>query len=184
MANTLKSKNQNRRMVVSLDEVIENIKNFNFELATYEDGLASEKECYVMDNLAHYRAWYAIWDENEDKYLFAPSKYIGYHNMDSEYYFEKNKMMDGRKTEKVLSQWFEQLDESEEQFQLLNHELSIIFHNTGKTINSLFRINVIKRENENNDELLEKDLVELIYKVFLSLADENKKVIKQKIINK
>ena len=90
--------------------------------------------------------------------------------------------MDGRKTEKVLSEWFEMLDESEEDFDFLNRKLLAVFSTTGKTINALFRINVLKREEDN--ELLEKDLVELIYKVFLGLSDESKALIKQKISNK
>lgn len=90
--------------------------------------------------------------------------------------------MDGRKTEKVLSEWFEMLDESEEDFDSLNRKLLAVFSATGKTINALFRINVLKREEDN--ELLEKDLVDLIYKVFLGLSDESKALIKQKISNK
>lgn len=74
------------------------------------------------------------------------------------------------------------LDESEEDFDSLNRKLLAVFSATGKTINALFRINVLKREEDN--ELLEKDLVDLIYKVFLGLSDESKALIKQKISNK
>ena len=121
-------------------------------------------------------------DEKTGTYLFAPSKYIGYQDMTASKYVETYAYMDGRKTEKVLSEWFEMIDESEEDFDFLNRKLLAMFSATGKTINALFRINVLKREEDN--ELLEKDLVELIYKVFLGLSDESKALIKQKISNK
>lgn len=170
------------QLVTSLTEVIENIKKFSRELASYEDGDSDRYVDYVMENMSHYRAWYAYKDEKTGTYLFAPSKYIGYQDMTANKYVETYAYMDGRKTEKILSEWFEMLDESEEDFDFLNRKLLTVFSATGKTINALFRINVLKREEDN--ELLEKDLVDLIYKVFLGLSDESKAVIKQKISNK
>ncbi|BFL71015.1 hypothetical protein SKB0120_20770 [Moraxella osloensis] len=170
------------QLVTSLTEVIENIKKFSRELASYEDGDSDRYVDYVMENMSHYRAWYAYKDEKTGTYLFAPSKYIGYQDMTANKYVETYAYMDGRKTEKILSEWFEMLDESEEDFDFLNRKLLTVFSATGKTINALFRINVLKREEDN--ELLEKDLVDLIYKVFLGLSDESKALIKQKISNK
>ena len=170
------------QFVTSLTEVIENIKKFSRELASYEEGDGDRYVDYVMENMSHYRAWYAYKDEITGNYLFAPSKYIGYQNMSSSKYFETYAYMDGRKTEKILSEWFEMIDESEKDFDSLNRKLLAVFSATGKTINALFRINVLKREEDN--ELLEKDLVDLIYKVFLGLSDESKALIKQKISNK
>ena len=174
--------NDRPKLVNSLDEVIENIKNFSLELESYEEGDGDRYVDYVMENMSHYRAWYAYKDEKTATYLFAPSKYIGYQDMTASKYVETYAYMDGRKTEKVLSEWFEMLDESEEDFDFLNRKLLAVFSATGKTINALFRINVLKREEDN--ELLEKDLVDLIYKVFLGLSDESKALIKQKISNK
>lgn len=174
--------NDRPKLVNSLDEVIENIKNFSLELESYEEGDGDRYVDYVMENMSHYRAWYAYKDEKTGTYLFAPSKYIGYQDMTASKYVETYAYMDGRKTEKVLSEWFEMLDESEEDFDFLNRKLLAVFSATGKTINALFRINVLKREEDN--ELLEKDLVDLIYKVFLGLSDESKALIKQKISNK
>ena len=170
------------QLVTSLTEVIENIKKFSRELASYEDGDSDRYVDYVMENMSHYRAWYAYKDEKTGTYLFAPSKYIGYQDRTANKYVETYAYMDGRKTEKILSEWFEMLDESEEDFDFLNRKLLTVFSATGKTINALFRINVLKREEDN--ELLEKDLVDLIYKVFLGLSDESKALIKQKISNK
>ncbi len=174
--------NDRPKLVNSLDDVIENIKNFSLELESYEEGDGDLYVDYVMENMSHYRACYAYKDEKTGTYLFAPSKYIGYQDMTASKYVETYAYMDGRKTEKVLSEWFEMIDESEEDFDFLNRKLLAMFSATGKTINALFRINVLKREEDN--ELLEKDLVDLIYKVFLGLSDESKALIKQKISNK
>ena len=98
-------------------------------------------------------------------------------------YIDENKTYGLVRIEDSTANWFLfNKDESEEDFDSLNRKLLAVFSATGKTINALFRINVLKREEDN--ELLEKDLVDLIYKVFLGLSDESKALIKQKISNK
>ena len=48
--------NDRPKLVNSLDEVIENIKNFSLELESYEEGDGDRYVDYVMENMSHYRA--------------------------------------------------------------------------------------------------------------------------------
>lgn len=170
------------RLVMSNEEVIENIKKFNSEVALYAMGNQDSSITLLVENISHYRAWYAYWDKDENKYLFAPSKYIGYQNMDAKQYAELNRSyLDGRKTEIVLANWYQTLDESSDSYEDLRTKLSDYCWNHNKSLNALFRINVLKQENEK--DILEKDLVDLIYKVYLGLSSENKELVKRKIMN-
>ena len=170
------------RLVMNNEEVIENIKKFNSEVALYATGDQDSSITLLVENISHYRAWYAYWDKEENKYLFAPSKYIGYQNMDAKQYAELNRSyLDGRKTEIVLANWYQTLDESSDSYEDLRTKLSDYCWNHNKNLNALFRINILKQENEK--DILEKDLVDLIYKVYLGLSSENKELVKRKIMN-
>ena len=170
------------RLVTNNEEVIKNIKHFTHELGLYLNGDCDKSITLLVENISHYRAWYAYWDEEENKYLFAPSKYIGYQNMDAKQYAELNRSyLDGRKTEIVLANWYQTLDENDESYEELRLKLSDYCWDYSKSLNSLFRINVLKQEDDKG--ILEKDLVDLIYKVFLSLSNENKDIVRRKIVN-
>ena len=69
----------------------------------------------------------------------------------------------------------------EQKIEELRLKLSDYCWDYSKSLNSLFRINVLKQENEK--DILEKDLVDLIYKVYLGLSSENKELVKRKIMN-
>lgn len=171
------------RLVTNNEEVIRNIKHFNHELDLYVDGDCDKSITLLVENISHYRAWYAYWDEEENKYLFAPSKYIGYQNMDAKQYAELNRSyLDGRKTEIVLANWYQTLDENDDSYEELKSKLSdYCWGYNNKRLNSLFRINILKQEDDK--VILEKNLVDLIYKVYLGLSSENKELVRKKILN-
>lgn len=169
------------RLVTTNEEVIHNIKHFNHELDLYVDGDCDKSITLLVENISHYRAWYAYWDEEKNKYLFAPSKYIGYQNMDAKQYSELNRSyLDGRKTEIVLANWYQTLDENDDSYEELKSKLSDYCWDYNKSLNSLFRINIFKQEDDKF--ILEKDLVDLIYKVYLGLSSENKELVRRKIL--
>ncbi|MEC5425869.1 hypothetical protein QGM71_20655 [Virgibacillus sp. C22-A2] len=82
-------------LVTSLDEVVDNVKQFNQDL---QDGLD------VITQLSMFKHWYYI--PNID--MFGPSKYIGYKNMNTLKY-DRGKAKTGVDTEKVLKRWFKDL---------------------------------------------------------------------------
>ena len=64
-------------IVTSDEDVVENIINFNKEVLLYNQETQTSAIATLVDNISYYRAWYCLLDSNTNKYLFAPSKYIG-----------------------------------------------------------------------------------------------------------
>jgi predicted HNH restriction endonuclease len=83
------------QLVENLDEVKRNIIQFNNDV--------KENEQIRKRFLSHYKQWYYI----KELDMFAPSKFIGYKNMNADIYNNKSvNGADGRKTELALRNWF------------------------------------------------------------------------------
>lgn len=160
------------------EEVIDNIKRFCDEL---EGADKSENKALhtLIENIPRNRAWYFFYDESSKKYKFAPSKYIGYESINAEMYYKSRHLLDGRNTESVLSNWYEQISKGHPNYEELSTELKKFCSKYGKKPNSLFRINILI-ENKNKDSI-ENDVVELIWKIYLGLSNENKDLLKSKM---
>ncbi|MGG1400182.1 hypothetical protein ABE288_20520 [Bacillus salipaludis] len=86
-------------LVEDLNEVKQNIIQFNNDIKVNQE---LRKRFF-----SHFRQWYYI----KELDMFAPSKFIGYKNMNAQKYNNKDGTgADGRKTEAVLKQWFEKKD--------------------------------------------------------------------------
>ncbi len=86
----------------SYEDVVASVRQFNQDL----------KESRILQNrLSNFRAWYVIPELN----LVAPSKFIGYKDMNAQRYINEINELSGTETEPVLRKWFEVLkDESSE----------------------------------------------------------------------
>lgn len=124
-------------LVTKSEQAIANIKSFQTEL------LSNRKCNALVDTLSFFRAWYAIQDG--EKWIFAPSKFIGYVDLDAATYEENHKKTDGRVTEVVLRQWFQETSDGE-LADTLREELSELLSVFGKQPNSLARISVLRSE--------------------------------------
>jgi HNH endonuclease len=83
------------KLVESLEEVKKNIIQFNHDI--------EENEEMRKRFLSHYKQWYYI----KELDMFAPSKFIGYKDMNADKYNNKDGTgADGRKTELALRNWF------------------------------------------------------------------------------
>lgn len=87
-------------LVTSVNEVLENIIQFNKDL---------KQETDIISQLSQFRHWYYIPQLD----LFGPSKYIGYCKMNTEKY-NRGSNKTGVDTEKVLKQWFIKLNNPSE----------------------------------------------------------------------
>ncbi|MGE7662658.1 HNH endonuclease [Peribacillus sp. NPDC097197] len=86
-------------LVEDVTEVKDNIRQFNNDISS-DDELRRRF-------LSRYRQWYYIAELD----MFAPSKFIGYKNMNAYRYNNKDgNGADGRVTEAVLKQWFEKVE--------------------------------------------------------------------------
>ena len=103
-------------LVTGRDQAIANILRYRAELddARRGDGLRK-----LMSRV---HAWYAARPDGE-RWLFAPSKFVGYSENTAEAYFSDRNERDGRQTERVLQQWFYTVEPGTHRADALEREL-------------------------------------------------------------
>lgn len=77
-------------------QAIENIRRYQTEL----DGSSA-----LVERMRRARHWYAV--KSDGRWLFAPSKFVGYAENTARVYLERAKPRNGLYTEKRLKRWFE-----------------------------------------------------------------------------
>jgi uncharacterized protein (DUF433 family) len=86
--------------VTSPGEVVENIRRYQKAIAQNLD---------IRARVAMVQSWYAVKEKQSHTWIFAPSKFIGYRDAKADRYLaaaSKGGELDGRVTERVLSEWF------------------------------------------------------------------------------
>ena len=87
------------RLVGSPEQATENIVRYQTEIG---DALFGTE---LKRRMKRVNAWYAV-RSGDGSWLFAPSKYVGYSQNTAAAYLSESGERDGRKTERVLSDWF------------------------------------------------------------------------------
>ena len=118
------------QLVICVDEVFENIIQFNIDL---------EEESEIILQLSQFRHWYYVPELN----LFGPSKYIGYSKMNTKKY-NRGSNKTGVDTEKVLKKWFIILDNSSEKDIMLMNKLKDLLAQYNKKPRSNAVIHILK----------------------------------------
>lgn len=118
------------RLATTLDQVQNNLRSFDMD------------EPSLLGILAYVRRWYAV--ETQAGWVFGPSKFIGYADMDAKTYFAKHGQLDGRVTEKTLEAWFVELNSQDGLAAKLASDLRDLLARRGKSLNSKARIHVLK----------------------------------------
>jgi hypothetical protein len=127
-------------LVEELDEVKKNMVQFNNDI--------KENEELRRRFLSHFRQWYYIREID----MFAPSKFIGYKNMNANRYNNKDGAgADGRKTEVELRQWF-----VKKEVPSLHKELQERFGEYGK-IKESSELHILKSEESYFKHLHERE---------------------------
>ncbi len=141
-----------RLLAMGSDDVAESVRSFPAALR----GSAE-----LQDRLPNARAWYALQDNG--RWVFAPSKWAGYKGMTAEWYLNASRdMLDGRKTEKRLRQWFTPVAARSPQHAELQNALAAFLGEYGKEPNGVARISVITAPDSADDE---GDLVDLLVRI-------------------
>jgi hypothetical protein len=117
-------------LVVSLEDIVQNIKQFNRDLEDNTD---------IVTQLTQFIHWYYI--PNLD--AFGPSKYIGYKNMNTSKY-GRGQRKTGVDTEKILKEWFIKLPVESVKSQDLMNKLSGLLELHGKKVKSNAKMHVLK----------------------------------------
>lgn len=119
-------------VVSDRDGVLSNIGRFETEVA---------KSAELQKRLAYARAWYAYQDDQE-RWRFGPSKFIGYDEMTAARYLDTAEDRDGRRTEIQLQQWFTAVDPQSELGKQLSSALYAFLAGYGKAPSTKMRINI------------------------------------------
>jgi hypothetical protein len=95
----------------------------------------------LQKRLAYARAWYAYEDE-EGRWHFGPSKFVGYDGMTAARYIDTAEDRDGRRTEAQLQRWFTEVDPASQLGKELSAALFAFLAQYGKAPSTKMRINV------------------------------------------
>lgn len=121
------------KIVTSERQALANIRRFAREL---------DASPGLQGRLGFPRAWYA--DKGADgTWHFGPSKFIGYDGMTADEYLDDD-ARDGRRTEKQLAQWFEEVPEGTDLHETLSSDLFALLGRYGKVPSAKMRINVLE----------------------------------------
>ena len=131
------------------DTVIANIVSFNNLLNEYDPDENHAMET-IIGRLSNFQSWYAYWNEEENEYIYAPSKYIGYKDLTPILYKHLSEELDGKETEKVLSTMYAVIEEDDELYNELYNGLVELLDTYNKTPNARFRLNKVDNLTKSN----------------------------------
>ena len=123
-------------VVADLQQVAENIRR-------YQDDLAANAD--LVARMSRHPAWYAL-RRNNGRWLFGPSKFIGYAGITAQRYLGPYERSEGRETERVLNEWFRPVDPDSVLGRELDTQFREFFSRYGKIPHKLRRISVAKHE--------------------------------------
>ncbi len=116
-------------LVSSVDDVIANIRTYQVDL---------KRDEFLQARIAKTIWWYAAQDG--DAWIFAPSKFVGYVGMTAEVYRENyNADMDGRDTEKNMSDMFVEVGPGASAFTELEAALQAFAASFGRKVGRRFK---------------------------------------------
>ncbi len=123
-------------LVTNFDEVAENIRRYQHELPA---------NTALVSRMSRHPVWYAVRGRGR-RWLFGPSKFVGYAGISAKSYLASYNRKDGRETERVLAEWFETVPLESVLGRQLESGLRLFFADYRKVPNKLRRINVPKEE--------------------------------------
>jgi uncharacterized protein (DUF433 family) len=128
--------NGRQRVIISLEEAIANIETYSTSL-TGNPGLVAR--------MKQHPAWYAVRDK-AGRWMFGPSKFIGYRQADPKIYLSSYSRKDGKETEPALSAWFVQVDPESVLGRELRQEFVCFAEIHGKAPHRHWRVSVPQEE--------------------------------------
>jgi uncharacterized protein (DUF433 family) len=125
-------------------ELVTSAEHARKNVLAFEKELAGNRK--LADIMSYGRAWYA--GRSGKRWVFGPSKFVGYESNTAKRYLDTHDRRDGRLTERVLSQWFEEAAPDTALYRELHAALQEMFARYGKSPNKLLRLNVLKADLE------------------------------------
>lgn len=97
--------------------------------------------------MSYARAWHA-YRKPDGSWHVAPSKFVGYENNSADSYLRSHRQRDGRRTERALSQWFEEVTQGTAAYNDAAAAVQRLFARYGRTPNARFRVGVLRTESK------------------------------------
>lgn len=165
------------RLVSNFNQVRNNHAVYQQEMTSKDRGRIQP----LIDVIPYIQSWIAVRDRDSGKWLFAPSKFIGYTDMDAERYGRFHKAMDGRLTERVLDPWVRLLGADDGAHEEARDELFEFCAKFDKTPNGRCRISVLVDPDAEVVESRRSALVDLLVEVFKALPSDHQKEVAQRL---
>jgi hypothetical protein len=129
-------------------------------------------------------SWIAIRD-HQGKYMFAPSKFVGYHGMTAEIYGRNyDKEMDGRETEVAIKDMIRAMSKSDPGFHAARDQLFDFCAKFGKKPNGRCRISLLLDEDHKDEEKNPDIIVELLVEVYKMLPASQQRDVARRIASR
>lgn len=136
----------------------------------------------LIETINYIKSWIAVLDKETGKYIFAPSKFCGYANMDPETYSENHNLMSGSETEKRIKKWVRLLEFTDKGYEDAYEQLHDFCESFGKRTNMSGRISILLPFNEEETtEGHDNALVDLLVKVFHGLPEKGQQEVRRRI---
>ena len=155
----------NVRLVSSSDQVRASHATYQREMSS----LLGKSNAPLIDVMSYILSWIAIRDR-QGKYMFAPSKFVGYRDMTAEIYNRNyDKMMDGRETEVAIKDWIKVMDKSDPDYDAARDQLFDFCAKFGKKPNGRCRISMLRDADRQEEEKSPSKIADLLVEVYKSL---------------
>ena len=157
--------------ITKATEALENITRLQEELGKSAD---------LAERLGLVHAWY-VDTRDPTKPLFGFSKFVGYQSLDAETYLRDSKELDGRNTEWILKDFFDEVEPNTQRFEDYRNELVHWLAQFGKTPRKKIRLMVLKPELREKDEVENRKILELLVAVAADLPAHQRQELKRSI---
>lgn len=121
-------------MIVSTkEEAIDNIRKYRKSVSRYPS---------LAKRIRQHPAWYAV--HVDGKWIFGPSKFVGYAGADAETYLRSYHRKDGRETEPALKRWFEEVAPGSPLWKVLHRAFNEFASQFGKSAKKTWRVSILR----------------------------------------
>jgi hypothetical protein len=152
------------RLVSSAAQVRDNHATYQREMSS-PDGPPRQA---LVEVIPYIQSWIAVHDSS-GRFVFAPSKFVGYRDMTAEMYHRHHEDMDGRVTERVIASWIRVMAEGDPDYDDARDQLFDFCATFGKKPNGRCRISILLDGDENRRGDRDSALAELLVEVFAML---------------
>jgi uncharacterized protein (DUF433 family) len=128
---------------MSKDRLVSSPAEAKASIDRYERELAKSSDLQAI--MSYARSWHGYLNA-DGSWRVAPSKFAGYANNDAAAYVRSHQQRDGRRTERVLSAWFDAVERGSAAYEDITTAVLRLFAKYGRAPNKLLRVSAVKSD--------------------------------------